>query len=69
MGSSLLSSGEPGDQLEQRRMVKAAVALRLERRDELRGDQNSTAENPAARAAPGRRSRGSSVNISEQLTR
>ena len=56
-------------------MVKAAVALRLERRDELRGDrgggggENSTAENPAARAAPGRRSRGSSVNISEQLTR
>jgi hypothetical protein len=31
--------------------------------------QNSTAENPAAQAAARRRSRGSSVNISERLTR
>src|SRR5580704_3775912 len=33
------------------------------------GHQNSTAENPAARAAAGLRSSGSSVNNSEQLTR
>ena len=33
------------------------------------GHQNSTAPNPAARAAAGRRSSGSSVNNSEQLTK
>ena len=35
----------------------------------VNGHQNSTAENPAALAAAGRRSSGSSVNMSEQLTR
>src|SRR5580693_5373265 len=34
----LVSSGELGDQLEQRRMVQPAVSLRLQRRHQLRGD-------------------------------
>src|SRR6478672_9312371 len=33
---SLLAPGQLGDQLQQRRMVQAAVALRLQRGDELR---------------------------------
>src|SRR5271169_3737056 len=35
----LLSSGELGNQLEQRRMIEPAVSLRLQRRHQLRGDR------------------------------
>src|SRR6202140_4092878 len=36
---SFLAPGQLGDQLQQRRMIEPAVALRLQRGDELRGDR------------------------------
>ena len=49
--------------------VVNASTSRSEGTGTANGHQNSTAPNPAARAAAGRRSSGSSVNSSEQLAR